>query len=142
MLKRTVLVAFFTATALAFGSAQKPTLHLKAGKTPANDGKQMYVSYCAPCHGIDGKGQGSVASALVAKPTDLTELSKNNNGKFPDIHVLAVIQLGVKVQAHGVKDMPVWGTVLGNLDTLGTSQDMQLLRASNLEKYVKSLQAN
>ena len=39
MLKRTVLITLFAATALAFGSAQQSTVTLKAGKTPANDGK-------------------------------------------------------------------------------------------------------
>jgi mono/diheme cytochrome c family protein len=142
MFKRTILVTLFAVTALAFGSAQQPKVTLKAGKTPANDGKQMYVSYCAPCHGVDGKGLGPVASALVVKPANLTELSKNNNGIFPSVHVLAVINLGTKVEAHGVKDMPVWGPVLGGMDEMGNSQEMQALRTSNVEKYVKSLQAN
>jgi mono/diheme cytochrome c family protein len=141
MLKRTVLITLFAATALAFGSAQQSTVTLKAGKTPANDGKQMYVSYCAPCHGVDGKGQGPVAPALVVKPTNLTELSKNNNGIYPEVHVLAVVEFGAKVQAHGVKDMPVWGPVLGSLDENGNSKDIQALREKNLEMYVKSLQA-
>jgi len=142
MFKRTVLVALFAATALAFGSAQQSTLTLKAAKTPANDGKQMFVSYCAPCHGVDGKGQGAVASQLVVRPTNLTQLSKNNNGVYPELHVLSVIQLGAPVQAHGVKDMPVWGAVLGSMDHAGTSQDLRALRAENLERYVKTLQAN
>lgn len=142
MIRRTVLIALLGIVALAFGSAQQSSLTLKAGKTPANNGKQMYISYCAPCHGVDGKGQGPVASALVEKPTDLTVLSKNNNGKFPENHVVTVINFGQKVSAHGVKDMPVWGTVLGSLDQKGTSSEMQVLRVENLEKYVKSIQVN
>ena len=142
MFKRTVLVTLFAVTALAVGSAQQPTVTIKADKTPANNGKQMFVSYCAPCHGVDGKGQGPVASALVVKPANLTELSKNNNGKFPDVHVLAVINLGAKVEAHGVKDMPVWGPVLGGMDEFGNNPNMQALRVNNLENYVKTLQVN
>ena len=32
-------------------------------KTTPTDGKQMYTSYCAPCHGVDGKGHGPAAAA-------------------------------------------------------------------------------
>ena len=46
-------------------------------------GKAEYRSSCAPCHGIDAKGDGSVADSLKTRPTDLTALAKNNNGVFP-----------------------------------------------------------
>jgi mono/diheme cytochrome c family protein len=39
-------------------------LTIPAQKTTPVSGKQMYVSYCAPCHGVNGKGNGSVAATL------------------------------------------------------------------------------
>jgi mono/diheme cytochrome c family protein len=39
--------------------------------SPAS-GKEMYISYCAACHGTDGKGNGPAASALKIPPADLT----------------------------------------------------------------------
>ena len=42
--------------------------------SPAN-GREMYVTYCAACHGVDGKGNGPVASSLKTAPTDLTQLA-------------------------------------------------------------------
>lgn len=37
---------------------------IPASKTQATNGKQMYVSYCAPCHGVDGRGGGSGCSGF------------------------------------------------------------------------------
>ncbi|MBV8357584.1 MAG: hypothetical protein JO189_06555, partial [Deltaproteobacteria bacterium] len=43
--------------------------------------------YCAQCHGMDGTGDGPVAPALKKKPANLTLLSKNNGGVFPEKEV-------------------------------------------------------
>ena len=51
--------------------------HVPVKVTSAASGKEMYVSYCAVCHGTDGKGNGPAASALKTPPTDLTMLSKD-----------------------------------------------------------------
>ena len=83
---------FFAALAVALlagiGYANQSTSRkvvIPISRTPASSGKQMYVSYCAPCHGVDGRGQGPVASALKKQPADLALLSKNNGGKFADV---------------------------------------------------------
>src|ERR1700681_4577276 len=34
------------------------------------DAKKLYTSYCAPCHGEKGKGDGPAAAALNPKPAD------------------------------------------------------------------------
>ncbi|MBS1915335.1 MAG: cytochrome c [Bacteroidetes bacterium] len=34
------------------------------------DGKTLYTSYCTPCHGDKGKGDGVAAAALNPKPAD------------------------------------------------------------------------
>src|ERR1700674_202975 len=41
-------------------------------------GKNMFLNYCASCHGVDGKGNGPAAAALKPAPTDLTTLAKAN----------------------------------------------------------------
>ena len=99
----------------------------------------MYTNYCAPCHGTDGKGHGPVAVSLKNQPTDLTEIQKNNHGKFPDAHVAAILQFGAEVPAHGTSVMPVWGPILGNMNRTNV-QDKQL-RISNLTHYLESIQA-
>jgi mono/diheme cytochrome c family protein len=56
--------------------------------TPATSGKEMYNQYCAVCHGTGGKGDGPAADALKKKPADLTQLTRKNNGTFPELHVM------------------------------------------------------
>jgi len=112
---------------------------IPVNKTAATSGKQMYAGYCAPCHGVDARGQGPVASALKASPTDLTVLTRNNNGKFPDTHIVTVLQNGALIPSHGTADMPVWGPILGKMNQSNPQERM--LRISNLSRYLESIQA-
>ena len=42
-----------------------------AGNTDVlKEGKSLYTSYCAPCHGEKGKGDGVAAASLSTKPAD------------------------------------------------------------------------
>jgi mono/diheme cytochrome c family protein len=132
-------VAAVLATGLSFADQSQSKVVIPVDKTAPTDGKQMYTNYCAPCHGVDGKGAGPAASSLKVRPTDLTELQKNNNGKFPDAHVAAILQFGADVPAHGSATMPVWGPILGNMNRTNV-QDKQL-RISNLARYLESIQA-
>jgi mono/diheme cytochrome c family protein len=107
-------------------------------QTSASSGKQMFTSYCASCHGVDGKGNGPVAGSLKKQPADLTVLSKNNGGKFPSEHVMAVLEFGAKEGAHGTSQMPVWGPALSKIDA--SQSHLGTLRMSNLTKYIESIQ--
>ncbi len=74
------------------------------------DGEQLYRSYCAACHGADGKGNGPAAPALKSAPPDLTAIAKRHDGTFPRDRVASYVENGdPSVPAHGSKDMPVWG---------------------------------
>lgn len=73
-------------------------------------GQQEFQARCASCHGRDGKGNGPIADLLRKAPPDLTQLSRGNNGIFPISRVYDSI-VGDSVQAHGSRDMPVWGQV-------------------------------
>ena len=104
----------------------------------AGSGVDMFQAYCVACRNKDGKGNGPAAPALKKAPADLTQLSKKNGGKFPELKVLNVIKGDVAVPSHGSKDMPVWGNVLKQ-PSRGDSELM--LRLGNLTKYVESIQA-
>ena len=131
--------AAMLAASLSFADQAPSKIVIPVNRTVSTDAKQMYTNYCAPCHGTDGKGHGPVAVSLKNQPTDLTEIQKNNHGKFPDAHVAAILQFGAEVPAHGTSVMPVWGPILGNMNR-GNLQDKQL-RISNLSRYLQSIQA-
>lgn len=140
MLKR-LLVTTLTAilaVGICYAEQNNAKVSIPINRTSATNGKQMYMSYCAPCHGVDAKGQGPVAHALKMQPSDLTILSKLNNGKFPDSHIVSVLGNGVSIPSHGTADMPVWGPILGKMNQ-NNPQD-RLLRISNLCRYLQTIQ--
>jgi|SRR5271165_463766 len=133
----------FTCTAVAQDKANdqsdKSIKHVPIKPTSPVSGKEMYATYCAVCHGTDGKGGGPAASALKVPATDLTLLSKNNGGKFPALKVTAAIHGEGGVSAHGSKEMPVWGALF--FDLSGGHQSEVQQRVANLTKYIESIQA-
>lgn len=72
-------------------------------------GKAEYESACAVCHGLDGKGQGPVASQLRQTPTDLTVIAKKNGGVFPINSIYETVDGRKEVKSHGPREMPIWG---------------------------------
>ena len=131
-------VAAVLAASLSFADQSQSKVVIPVKKTSPTDGKQMYTNYCAPCHGVDGTGNGPAASSLKARPTNLTELQKDNHGKFPDTHIIAILQFGADVPAHGSATMPIWGPILGTMNQQN-AQEKQL-RISNLSRYLESIQ--
>jgi mono/diheme cytochrome c family protein len=134
-----VIAAIATlAVGTSYAEQSNSKVTIPVTRTAPTSGKQMYTSYCAPCHGIDGRGQGPVANALRTPPTDLTVLGRNNHGKYPDSHIAAILQSGVQIPAHGSAEMPVWGPILAKMDQ-GNTQD-RMLRISNLSRYMETMQ--
>lgn len=72
-------------------------------------GRRDYGTYCAACHGVAGKGDGTVAEFLTINAPDLTQLAKRNAGMFPRERLREVIDGRAEVRVHGSRDMPVWG---------------------------------
>ncbi len=68
-----------------------------------------YQASCQVCHGAKGEGDGPLAAVLKVKPTDLTTLSKRNDGKFPLLKVMQTVDGRLSVPAHGTRSMPAWG---------------------------------
>jgi mono/diheme cytochrome c family protein len=132
------LVALVVAFAI-LGADNPPTIKkVSPSRTSAASGKDMFTTYCAVCHGRDGKGGGPAVAALKMPPPDLTTLAQRSSGKFPELRVYAAIHGDLEMPAHGSKDMPVWGTVFQSMDRDSAAQQM---RVSNLTKYVQSIQA-
>jgi mono/diheme cytochrome c family protein len=74
-------------------------------------GKKEYDTKCAICHGPSGMGDGPYVHQLKAGSSDITMLSKKNNGEFPTAQVFMVLDGRSEVQAHGPREMPIWGEV-------------------------------
>ena len=72
-------------------------------------GKTAYLSSCAPCHGVYGKGDGFIGAVLKTPPADLTMLAKRNDGVFPIAAVSEIIDGRMLIAAHGNREMPIWG---------------------------------
>ena len=109
MLRR-IIIAIGVGVAVLLTLPAIPTSTTKADN---ERGKQLFLQYCASCHGTDGKGKGTVAPELRNSVPDLTKIEKKN-GKFPISYIQLVIagEVGAtELVAHGTRDMPVWGRV-------------------------------
>ena len=76
-----------------------------------DEGKFEFNWACATCHGIDAKGKGPLSSDQTMPPADLTVLAKKNNGAFPLTQVYEVIDGRKVIEAHGARQMPIWGAL-------------------------------
>jgi len=72
-------------------------------------GELEYQSHCAVCHGVDASGNGIMSEYLTLPPSNLTQLSKKYDDKFPFWQVYRTIDGRAEVRGHGVSQMPVWG---------------------------------
>ena len=120
------------------GEAAKPKIQV-VGVTYTNpaSGRQMFDTYCASCHGQGGIGNGPAAPALKVLPSNLTQLSAQHGGKFPETHVVLAVVGDTMAPAHGNKDMPVWGSIF---HSTGEADVITQLRIRNLTAYVQRLQ--
>ena len=141
MLKKTMILLGTLVVATSLCPAQEKPVVKKSPikQTSPASGKEMYTQYCAPCHGIDGKGGGPAASAMKAPPTDLTQLAKKHDGKYPANSVASALKFGSGPGAHGSAEMPVWGPLFQSLDKYHDTAVQQ--RISNLVSYIETLQA-
>lgn len=129
----TALVALAVSAGSAFAQAKIEQAPIK--NVNVTDARGMFDSYCAVCHGKDGKGTGPAAKALAKVPADLTKVSARNNGTFPDTRVRRYIEGLDEVPAHGTRDMPMWGTLFNALN-----RDTAQLRVAALADYIKGMQ--
>ena len=136
-MNRTLWILAPCLAAAVLMQAQTKIRQTPISPTSPASGEQMFMTYCASCHGKDGKGAGPAAPALKKAPTDLTLLTKKNGGKFPGNAVYVAIGGTFNMPAHGSSEMPVWGEVFGRSGTDGQAK----LRLTNLTKYIESIQA-
>ncbi len=104
-------------------------------------GREIFLNYCADCHGADATGNGPAAAALEPPPPDLTQISRRAGGTFPAARVVEIITYGGKVTAHGAGKMPVWGKFFseeGGGGKIGSYNSRNAVIA--LKQYLESIQ--
>lgn len=103
-------------------------------------GRDSFDRYCASCHGVGGRGDGTVAGALQRRPADLTALAERSGGTFPRAAVRGYIEgSGRALPAHGTGDMPVWGVAFKALER---SDARAGVRIDNLVAHIESIQTS
>ena len=71
-------------------------------------GEALYMDACASCHGAAGMGMGTMAEFMSVKVPSLRGLTASNDGVFPMLDVIHIIDGRTGVRGHGT-EMPVWG---------------------------------
>lgn len=136
MNKRSLIIFTLTALAGLLATAQQK-IAFGESKNADLSGAQAFRSYCASCHGADGRGAGPAAAALKKRPPDLTLISARNNGQFPAFRITHIID-GYEVEfAHGSHEMPVWGDYFRSAKR---DEATTALREHNLTEYLRSIQ--
>lgn len=106
-------------------------------------GAQLYADYCAACHGASGKGDGDMANVMTIPSPNLTLLAKENDGAFPMLQVIHVIDGRTGVRAHG-GTMPLFGKVFQTQADTGAGGYGAILesrgRVLSLAMYLESIQ--
>jgi len=115
-----------------------------AESVPVELGRGDFMNYCAACHGVGGKGDGTVAEFLTINAADLTRMSSRNGGIFPRQRAIEVIDGRAQVSVHGERDMPVWGDWFKfEADTGGADAKTEKIvreRITALVDYLETLQ--
>lgn len=106
-------------------------------------GRDEYVAACASCHGEKADGNGPIATMFREPVPRLTDLSARNDGRFPFLEVMQVIDGRAVVRGHG-NPMPIFGrryTVeIGEHAGLFGSEILVRSRILELVSYLQAIQ--
>lgn len=107
-------------------------------------GETIYQFHCATCHGLEATGNGPMAGALIVQPTDLTQLTKNNEDTFPITRVIMRIDGRDPLVSHG-SSMPIFGEFFEGYDVALKTETGQPIMTSkpilDLMSWLETVQA-
>lgn len=132
-MKQTVLFSVFASAVLSasVGLAQD-----------ADIGAATFGQYCATCHGMDATGGGPLTEIMTSSVPDLTGLAAANDGVFPMLEVIHVIDGRTGLRSHG-GPMPVYGALFDVEAHSGTDYGNVLYtrgKILSVAYYLESLQ--
>lgn len=125
------------ATALAFAAQSRPE-QSQPPKEDYDSGAYLFKTFCASCHGEDGRGQGPASPALRVPATDLTTIRARAGGVFPRDTLIKVIDGRESIAPHFAGEMPVWGRALRSIE--GDDERAIRRRVSTLVDHLETLQ--
>lgn len=106
-------------------------------------GRAEYLASCAGCHGENADGAGPVASYLNIAVPGLRDLAQKNDGTFPLLKVIQIIDGRAVIRGHG-NPMPVFGNRYSmQIEEFGTLYGTEVLvraRVLELASYLHSIQ--
>ncbi len=128
--------AALASVAAAFPPSAPAVQGPRAG--PAAPGRELFLKYCASCHGTSGQGDGPMAALLRHPPSDVTRYALANGGTVPAARLERLID-GRDVGSHGTREMPVWGDAFKTTDG-GLTPAQVRGRIESLVTYLGSIQ--
>ncbi|MAQ83377.1 c-type cytochrome [Psychromarinibacter halotolerans] len=133
-MRHTILVVSLTVLS-TFGGAQAQD---------AGVGGALFAQYCATCHGTDAMGDGPLNDLMTTKAPDLTGLSARNDGSYPMLEVIHIIDGRTGLRGHG-GPMPTYGSVFDDEHGQSGSGDYSAIletrgRILSLAMFLESIQ--
>ena len=120
-------------------SHKPPTVH--GPDSPGVSGPSVFRTYCASCHGADGKGEGPLAESLRFHPPDLTLIASRRGGDYPTEEVHRIVDGRRPLRGHGGPDMPIWGDAFRSAET-GYDDVTATEKIRSVVEYVRTLQVS
>jgi mono/diheme cytochrome c family protein len=106
-------------------------------------GARLYQESCSGCHGASGKSGGELSQLLNIETPALTGLAAANDGVFPMLDVIQIIDGRTGVRAHG-GPMPVFGSLYSASSVTGGTDYGSVVevrgRILSLAMYLQSIQ--
>lgn len=111
-----------------------------AQNSEVENGLDLYLYFCAECHGKDAESVGPMAEMLAIKPPMLTSLAERNGGTFPTASVAMQIDGRISLPSHG--DMPVFGPYLDSVQSVAIKlqSGQPIIVTQNLADLIAYLQ--
>ena len=132
-----LFLLLFLVFAQLVAKARSPLDRFPILPTASASGQEMFMTYCAECHGRDAKG-GRPPAGFGAVAPDLTALAKKNQGRFPYAVVKEAIHGEDHSALYGPGEMPPWGFLFRYVGG-GSSLEVDM-RINRLTEYLRLLQ--
>jgi mono/diheme cytochrome c family protein len=118
----------FLASACATSTLEQPS------------GERVFATHCASCHGTMGEGDGPVAPAISVAVPNLRALNQRYGGAFPADEVARYIDGRDLPDAHGERQMPVWGDVFEATENIVSGAEAPATRIAALLEHLRAIQ--